>query len=93
MSSWQERKPEVIAELKKSLYMDDLVSGKPTIGEAKVTKTDANKILGKAKFTPHKWHSNKLELEDRVVLNKDKTFAKQQLGSSKGGEGSILGLS
>ena len=38
MSSWQERKPELIAELKKSHYEDDLVSGKPTIEEAKVMR-------------------------------------------------------
>lgn len=93
LSSWQERKPEVIAELKKSLYVDDLVSGKPTIEEAKVMKEEAKKILGEAKFTLHKWHSNKQELEDAVVINDDETFAKEQLGSSKGEEASILGLS
>lgn len=39
--SWEARNPELIAELRRSLYVDDLVSGKPTVKEAQDLKRGA----------------------------------------------------
>ena len=35
LESWEPRRPELVAELRKSLYVDDLISGKPTVEETK----------------------------------------------------------
>ena len=92
LTCWETRKPEVIAELRKSLYVDDLVSGKPTVQQAKVLKDGAVEIFKDATMTLHKWHSNERELEDTVIDSEEKTFAKQQLGTPSEGDASILGL-
>jgi hypothetical protein len=31
LESWEEREPELVAEIRRSLYVDDLLSGKPTV--------------------------------------------------------------
>jgi hypothetical protein len=63
LESREEREPELVAETRRSLYVDDLLSGKPTVAEAKDLKEGAIKIFQDAKFTLHKWHSNNPELE------------------------------
>ena len=57
-------------------------------------KEGAIRIFEDAKFTLYKWHSNVAELEgsERGVEDEG-TFAKQQLGQTKGKTGSFLGLS
>ncbi len=93
LKCWESRKPEVVAELRKSPYVDDLVSGKTTIEQAQAMKDDAIEIFNDATFTLHKWHSNRRELEETTSDNEEKkTFAKQQLGTPSEGEASILGL-
>ena len=57
--------PALVAELRKSLYVDDLISGKPTVQEAKELKEGAISVFVDAKFKLHKWHSNFAELEER----------------------------
>lgn len=91
--SWEARNPELIAELRRSLYVDDLVSGKPTVKEAQDLKRGAIKVFEDAKFTLHKWHSNVSALEESETRTEnEETFAKQQLGTQKGEESSLLGL-
>ena len=92
LACWETQKPEVVAELRKSLYVDDLVSGKPTVQQAKVLKDGAIEIFNDATMTLHKWHSNERELEDIVIDSEEKTFAKEQLGTPSEGDASILGL-
>ena len=91
LTSWENRKPEIVAELRKSLYVDDLVSGKPTVEQAQVLKEGAVEVFNDATLTLHKWHSNKPELEDTTINNEEKSFAKQQLGTPEE-DASILGL-
>ena len=50
--------PHLVAELRKSMYVDDLIKGKPTVPEEKKMKEGAIRIFEDAKFTLHKWHSN-----------------------------------
>ena len=93
LETWETRMPELVAELRRSLYVDDLISGKPTAEEARQLKQGAIEVFADAKFKLRKWHSNVAELEgsERGVEDGD-TFAKQQLGQSRANNGSLLGL-
>ena len=94
LESWEEREPELVAEIRRSLYVDDLLSGKPTVAEAKKLKEGAIEIFQDAQFTLHKWHSNDPELEsEQSSVETENTFAKQQLGAPTDPESSLLGLS
>ena len=90
---WEDRKPDTVAEIKKSLYVDDLISGSTTIEKAKKLKDGAIEIFEDAKFTLHKWNSNEHELQPEEVnaQSDESTYAKQQLGV-KANESKILGL-
>ena len=72
--------------------MDDLVSGKRTVAQAQEMKKNVIEIFDDAKFTLHRWHSNNRELEDISSSDGEITFAKQQLGASSQGDGSLLGI-
>lgn len=93
-ASWESRKPKIVAELRNSLYVDDLVGGGATVEEAKELKQQSTEIFEDATFTLHKWHSNAAVLEDPTCTppGKEETYAKQQLGEPMGEESSILGL-
>ena len=86
LNSWETCKPDAVAELHESLYVDDLTSGGATVEEAKDLKKHAT-------FTLHKWHLNTCELDESPVLPVGKeTYAKQQLGKPNRVESSLLGL-
>ena len=92
LETWKTRLPESVSEVLKSLYVDDLITGAPTIPAAKQLKCEATEIFADAKFELHKWHSNEPELESSCE-NYKPTFAKQQLGStSTPGKGKLLGV-
>ena len=85
--------PDQVREIEKSLYVDDLISGGPTVQAARELKAGATHVFGEASFKLHKWHSNFPEVESPgESLNGDTIFAKEQLGTPQEGEGSILGL-
>ena len=92
LSNWDEREPEVVAKLRKELYVDDLISGSTSVSKAKEIKDKATSIFEDACFKLHKWHSNERELEATQAQDADPTYAKQQLGTTEGGDSSILGL-
>ena len=96
LESWSEKLPQSVAEILRSLYVDDLISGGPTVTKAKELKCDAVTIFSDASFQLHKWHSNVPELEENprdCVTDSDDTYAKQQLSANVSGEGSkLLGL-
>ena len=46
--------PDAVNEIRKSLYVDDLLSGGPTIEKAKKLKGEATEIFADAKFKLHK---------------------------------------
>jgi len=61
------RFPDSAKEILKSLYVDDLLSGGPTIEKGKQLKQEATEIFADAKLELHKWHSNRQEdLLDRA---------------------------
>ena len=87
--------PEILSEIEKSLYVDDLISGGKNENEAEQLKSKSTEIFADATFSLHKWHSNvgKLESPTKVDGEDTEAFAKQQLGMPNAGQGSILGLS
>jgi hypothetical protein len=80
LDTWERRCPEVVAELRKSLYVDDLLSGEQTTEQAQHTKEMASEILQDATFQLHKWNSNVPELEDKTTAQAEdeQAYAKQQ---------------
>ena len=71
----------MIKELRRSLYVDDLLTGGKGVLEARMRKEKSVKVLDDATFQLHKWHSNVKELErdgDEAESNKEQSFAKQQ---------------
>ena len=93
MKTWERRMPELVAGLRKSLYVDDLITGKPTVREARQRKRELISIFADAKFKLHKWHANVAKLEEpEGQVGERSTFAKQQLGSPRAKKGSLLGF-
>lgn len=92
LENLQSTYPESVNEVRKSLYVDDLISGESTKDKAKCLKREAVEIFDDAKFELHKWHSNEKELETDCD-DYEPSFAKEQLdnGSTKGGC-KLLGL-
>ena len=92
LESWQTRLPECVREALRSLYVDDFISGAPTVPKAKELKSETTEIFANAKFVLHKWHSNEPELETECE-NYEPTFAKQQLEcASSQGKSKLLGF-
>ncbi|XP_058966951.2 uncharacterized protein [Pocillopora verrucosa] len=85
--------PELVEEIERSMYVDDLISGGETTKQALEIKMTATAILGVATFKLHKWHSNnqKLEVETSTSDEESQRYAKQQLGTRKG-ESKLLGV-
>ena len=96
LDTWFERYPEVVEHLRRSMYVDDLISGGLTIEEAKTRKDVAREVLEDATFELHKWGSNvpQLEAEDgkpALELSVEQSYAKTQL-QVKPKESKVLGL-
>ena len=93
LDSWEKTRPDIVAELRKSLYVDDFLSGGQTTEQAERTKQAATEVLQDATFQLHKWNSNVPELEDQdtAQVTDDQTYAKQQLNVTKPGP-KLLGM-
>ena len=50
--------PEIVIEIEKSLYLDDLINGGPTVEAAKQVKETSTEVFAQGGFTLQKWHSN-----------------------------------
>ena len=93
LDTWSHKQPEIVYKSKKSLYVDDLTSGGSTTSKTREMKIAATEIFADAAFELHKWHSNVPELASiETCLSAEQTFTKQQLGTSSGGESSLLGI-
>ena len=68
LDAWEEREPEIVAELRRSLYVDDLLTGGQTTSHAQQRKEKAVQIFSDATFQLHKWHSNVKQLEQDTNL-------------------------
>ena len=94
LQSLEAKYPEGVDEIRKSFYVDDLISGGETITKAQHLKGSARSIFGEAKFELHKWHSNvpALESEEPTTEEIEQSYAKEQLGGVREGETKLLGM-
>ena len=63
LDTWILKQPEIVGEIKKNLYVDDLISEGTTVSKAREMKNSATEIFADGAFELHKWHSNVAELE------------------------------
>ena len=85
--------PDAVGEIRKCLNVNGLIKGRATGKEAPEFKDNAPKIFSDATFRFHKWSSNETDLEEPTTnLFTEQTFAKQQLGTPREGDSSVLGL-
>jgi len=96
LESWSKKLAQSVAEILRSLYVDNLISGDPTLTKAKELKCDVVSIYSDAGFELHKWHSNAPEFEENphnCINDSEDTYAKQQLSANVSGQGNkLLGL-
>ena len=88
--------PEIVNEIEKSLYVDDLINGGPTVEAGRQVEETSTEIFAQGGFALHKWHSNAAELDAVSVKQNSETqetYAKQQLGVPLRGKGALLGVS
>ena len=64
LNSWEERRPELVKEIRNGLYVDDLVMGGARVGDVAEKRVKAIEVIEDATFKLHKWHSNVRELEE-----------------------------
>ena len=69
LDTWSKIHPAEAEELRRSLFVDDIVTGDTTIEEVKAKKKSAIQILNDATFELHKWASNEPELETQSKSN------------------------
>ena len=89
--SQQEEYPETVAELKKNVYVDDVISGGDSEKQLVKFKSESIEIFKKGNFSLHKWHSTIPALEDNVQPPGMQTYAKETLGTAPT-EMKMLGL-
>lgn len=91
---WEKKELELVAKIRKELYVDDLISGSTTVFKTRELKDKTAAIFQDACFNLHKWHSNvpELELEQLAQEEGEPTYPKQQLGVSQGPFSSMFGL-
>ena len=94
LDSCREKSPEIVREIEKCLYVDDLISGAPTSKKAKVIKSTSTSIFAEGTFELRKWHSNVKELEAASLepVPEEETYAKEQLNIPRREAVSLLGL-
>ena len=92
LENCESKYPSEVEEIRRSMYVNDALTGGETLEQTLELKETAVKIFGEAQFELHKWHSNAPELEASRKLNEeDQSYAKQQLGV-KADETKMLGL-
>ena len=96
LDTWSKTYPEEVDHLRRSMYVDDLLSGGSTVEQATRRKEISREILQDATFELHKWSSNVPQLEVDEVhhvseLSDEQSYAKTQL-MVKPKKSKVLGL-
>ena len=78
LNSWAEKYPEEAERLRRSFYVDDLLTGGQNLQQTQERKRIAEEIMRDATFELHKWHSNEPQLEDDPPHSSDeeRSYAK-----------------
>ena len=92
LETWAAQYPEESDLLRRSLYVDDLLTGGSTVEEAQQRKEFAVRVMIDATFKLHKWNSNATELEaSQPEPDIEQSYAKQELGT-RAAESKLLGV-
>ena len=102
LDAWAKEYQEEAERLRRSFYVDDLLTGSQDLQQTRARKKLAQEIMSDATFELHKWHSNRPELEDdaqpashensaQLASGEDQSYAKQQL-LVKPTESMLLGI-
>ena len=91
MKNSEEEYPETVAELKKNVYVDDVISGGENEEQLRKFREEAIALFKAGGFTLHKWHSTIATLEDQSQPDGYQTYAKEALGTTPL-ESKLLGL-
>ena len=62
LDQYKEKDPELVEEIHRNLYVDDIIGGGESVSEVKEFKRGAIQVFGGATFELHKWHSHVPEL-------------------------------
>ena len=88
--------PREVEEIRRSLYVDDLINSDKTVAGTRHLKQVSQSIFRAGKFELHKWHSNVPSLEQSTpheetmeerpttLQNENQSYAKDQLGDEQG---------
>ena len=93
LTSYVNQDRKLIEEIRRNLYVDDIISGGYSSNEVKQFKAKAIQAFKEAGFELHKWQSNdkELESEDLGEADSEQLYTKQQLGV-RPEETKLLGL-
>ena len=93
LNSWAKRYPEEAERLRRSFYVDDLLTGGQNLQQTQERKRIAEGIMQDATFELHKWHSNEPQLEDDPPhpSDEERSYAKRQL-QVQPNESKLLGV-
>ena len=97
LSNEENLNSNAVEEIRKSIYVDDVILSGNALEDVKFLRTETVKIFERAGFQLHKWHSNEIELEKYQTkendLSKadDESYAMLNLGDKKY-EAKLLGL-
>ncbi len=97
LSNMEQEYPEEVKEIRRSIYVDDIILSGNTVAEMQELKNKTIKIFNAAGFELQKWHANFPELEGHQTAEfnthaYEQSFAKQQFGV-RAEETKLLGLS
>ena len=69
---------DLVAEIERSLFVNDLISGSESVSQTLQDKKTAIEVFNDARFKLHKWHSNvqELEIETARAGDEEQTYAK-----------------
>ena len=87
LDSSKEYDPAIVELIKKSMYVDDFLSGSSNVSEGKELYTNSKKIMREASFNLRKWHSNSTELLE-FIHNKE-TIMRNTTNTSLVDEGNV----
>ena len=81
LDQYKEKDLELVEEIRRNLYVVDIIGGGESVSEVKEFKRGAIQVFGEAKFELHKWHSSvpELESDDGVTKLSEQTYAKMQM--------------
>ena len=93
LNRWAKKYPEEVERLRRSFYVDDLLTGGQNLQQTLERKKIAEEIMRDATFELHKWHLNEPQLEDDPPHSSDEehSYAKQQL-QVQPNESKLLGV-